>query len=279
MISVIIPTYNREKAIIPCIESVLNQTFREFEIIIVDDCSTDHTGEVLKPYLNDRFSYYRLDRNRRACYARNFGMRKARGELVAFQDSDDIWYPEKLEKQLKKLREEEADFVFCAMNRVMKDRTLHFPRRSLDVYHDFYRQELKLNAVSTQTILMKKDAAIDISFDESLKRYQDWDFAIRAAKKYKAAYVPEVLVDSVVGADSITSVNNEFDALNTIYQKYQDEIVPDEEIHAFYLWSLGDSLRRTDPKKAAFYFRKSLQIQPDRKVFTKYLLSLSGIRY
>ena len=279
MISVIIPTYNRENKIIPCVESVLNQTYKDFEIIIVDDCSTDRTGEILKPYLNDRFSYYRLDRNRRACYARNFGMRLAKGDLVAFQDSDDTWYPEKLEKQLKKLQEEDADFVFCVMNRVTPERTKHFPRRSLDVYHDFYRQELMLNAVSTQTILMKKDAALDISFDESLKRYQDWDFAIRAAKKYKAAYVPEILVDSVVGEDSITAVNSAYDALFTLYQKYQDEIVSDDEVHAFYLWSLGDCLRRSDTKKAASYFRKSLKLKPDRKVFAQFLLSSLGIRY
>lgn len=100
-VSVIIPTYNRAHLIGRAIKSVLNQTYKDFEIIIVDDGSTDKTEEVVKDFKDERVRYIRREKNKGGSAARNTGIKAARGEYIAFQDSDDEWLPEKLEKQMK----------------------------------------------------------------------------------------------------------------------------------------------------------------------------------
>ena len=111
MISVIIPTYNREKLIMPAIDSVLKQTYQDIELIVVDDGSTDRTVELLKTIKDPRFYFVQTERNSGAPAARNIGIKQSKGEYIAFHDSDDIWMPHKLEKQLKFLKENDADVV------------------------------------------------------------------------------------------------------------------------------------------------------------------------
>jgi len=102
-ISVIIPTFNREKLIGNSIKSVLNQTLKNFELIIVDDGSTDNTKEVVDKFQDKRIKYIKLDTNQGASNARNIGIKNAKGKYMSFQDSDDIFYPNKLEIQLNNI--------------------------------------------------------------------------------------------------------------------------------------------------------------------------------
>ena len=101
MFSIIVPMYNVEKYIEECIQSVVNQTYSNWELIIVDDCSTDNTDEVVNQYLTDeRIHYIKNDTNSGAAVSRNRALREAKGKWIAFLDSDDLWHPEKLEKQI-----------------------------------------------------------------------------------------------------------------------------------------------------------------------------------
>lgn len=101
MVSVIMPSYNTAEYIAESIQSVLNQTYTNWELIIVDDCSTDNTDETVEPYLRDsRISYLKNDKNSGAAVSRNRALREAKGKWIAFLDSDDLWLPEKLEKQI-----------------------------------------------------------------------------------------------------------------------------------------------------------------------------------
>ena len=101
LVSIIMSSYNTAKFISETIECVLAQTYPNWELLIVDDCSTDDTDEVVRPYLADeRIHYVKNDTNSGAAISRNRALREAKGKWVAFLDSDDLWLPEKLEKQL-----------------------------------------------------------------------------------------------------------------------------------------------------------------------------------
>lgn len=106
LVSIIMPSYNTGRFIAETIESVIAQTYTNWELIIVDDCSTDNTDDVVSPYLSDeRVRYIKNEKNSGAAVSRNRALRKAKGRWIAFLDSDDLWLPEKLEKQLNFMNE------------------------------------------------------------------------------------------------------------------------------------------------------------------------------
>lgn len=113
MISIIMPTYNCARFIAKSIESVLAQTYTDWELLIVDDCSTDNTISVVQPYLRDtRIHYFTLEHNSGAAIARNKALREAKGQYIAFLDSDDLWLPEKLQKQIDFMETNHYDFTY-----------------------------------------------------------------------------------------------------------------------------------------------------------------------
>ncbi len=112
-VSIIMPSYNTAKFISETIESVLAQTYTDWELIIVDDCSTDSTDDVIKPYLSDsRIIYIKNDKNSGAAVSRNRALREAKGKWIAFLDSDDLWLPEKLEKQIRFMKDGNYHFSY-----------------------------------------------------------------------------------------------------------------------------------------------------------------------
>ena len=100
LVSIIMPSWNTEKFIGKSIQSVLDQTYQNWELLIVDDCSTDRTDEVVASFVDARIKYFKNEKNSGAALTRNYAMREAQGEWIAFLDSDDLWMPEKLEKQV-----------------------------------------------------------------------------------------------------------------------------------------------------------------------------------
>jgi len=103
LISVIIPTYNRRDKVTYAVKSVLDQTYSNIEVIIIDDASTDNTEAEIKKIKDDRIRYIYLEKNHGAAGARNVGIKEANGTYIAFQDSDDIWEKEKLQMQIDKM--------------------------------------------------------------------------------------------------------------------------------------------------------------------------------
>lgn len=113
LVSIIMPSYNTGSFIGKSIKSVLAQTYENWELIIVDDCSTDKTDEIVKPFLKDsRIRYLKNDRNSGAALSRNRALREAKGKWIAFLDSDDLWFPEKLKKQISFMKENVCHFTY-----------------------------------------------------------------------------------------------------------------------------------------------------------------------
>lgn len=160
MISVVIPSYNRAKTIRMAVDSVLNQTYRDIELIIIDDASTDETGDIITRITDERIRYLRLEQRSGACNARNIGVLSAKGEFIAFQDSDDKWCLDKLEKQYRFMVDKNLDFSFCGMTRIMLEnpnRKYYYPNVDMDDNKDYFDQLLYLNRVGTQTIMCKRE--------------------------------------------------------------------------------------------------------------------------
>ena len=114
LVSIIMPSYNTAKYIKDSIESVLSQTYTNWELIIVDDCSTDNTDEVVGKFSDGRIRYFKNEKNSGAAVSRNKALREAKGRWIAFLDSDDLWLPEKLEKQIAFMKQN--GYVFSYTN-------------------------------------------------------------------------------------------------------------------------------------------------------------------
>lgn len=232
-VSVIIPTYNRAEVLPRSIESVLNQTFRNFELIIVDDASTDSTQEVVNSYDDDRIEYIRHSENRNGSAARNTGIRSAQGTYIALLDSDDEWYPEKLEKQISQLQSRSDDWVanYCRTTTKRDSKIIKFIAEVLshDAKHEGQKEIIKgLLTLSGfihggSTIVAKRDVVESIGgFDESFERNQDIEFTIRLASEGKIGYVDQILVR--LYESSRPSADTTAEAKKKLFESFQDEI-------------------------------------------------------
>jgi len=276
MISVIIPSYNRENKLIESIHSVLKQTYKDIEVIVVDDASTDNTEKAVRAIDDDRIRYFRQNINLGACAARNKGIELSRGELVAFQDSDDIWRPEKLEKQLNFLTEHGSDMVYCGMDRIYKGKKEYFPKQNGDQIT--IEELLSGNKISTQTILVRKVVAEDNKFDDKLRRFQDWDFALRILEKsYKINYLKESLVIARVGNDSISITEDSEKAYLQLADKHFLYYKDYPQSYADVCLKIAYRLRKSDRKKCRSYLIKSLQLKPSILTVIKLGLNLLHI--
>jgi len=207
MISVILPTYNRANLLPRAVQSVLSQTEKDIELIVVDDASTDDTAQVMAALADPRVRYLRQSENKGACAARNAGVKAARGEYIAFQDSDDAWHLDKLEKQLAFLKSTGADMVFCAFRRFEGEdareyRIVPDPAQTGEKVR--YEQLLEENLISTQTILGKRECFVKYPFDETFPRMQDWELVLRLSQMIDIRFQPLPLADVYLQKDSIS---------------------------------------------------------------------------
>lgn len=198
-VSVIIPTYNRAQLLRKAILSVLEQTCKDFEIIIVDDASTDKTREVVKEFDDKRIRYIYHDKNQGGAAARNTGIKAAKGEYIAFLDSDDEWLPHKLKKQIKILEKYEDISVvysnFVVIDGSDKFINLGFNQNQFPSGYIFRDVLLWKSACGyLQTMLVRKDCFEEIGyFDPEFAMAHDRDMAVRLAKRYKMYGMSEPL--------------------------------------------------------------------------------------
>ena len=281
LISVIIPTYNRGRLILDSVNSVLNQTYKNIELIVVDDCSTDDTEEILKSINDSRIRYEKLEKNSGACIARNRGIELSTGEFIAFNDSDDSWHSNKLEKQLNFLTRNCADVVSCSMSVYddeKNERLFEFPDSKL-AKEGFVscKALLKYNSTSTQLLFGKTECFKKIFFDPQMPRFQDWEECIRLSKDFGLYHQDKILVDTFIQPDSITkNPQKGVRGMEMLFEKHKDAILSDPEIVESFFRKKASFVCKTgkNPKEE---MKMIFKYNPTAKNFIKYSLSAIGV--
>lgn len=231
LVSVVLPVYNRAHLLPHAAASVLEQDYRELELIIVDDASTEDLQPVVEALGDDRVRYLRRTQNGGPAAARNTGIEAARGELVAFQDSDDEWLPQKLGRQVAALdARPEAVLAYTDVERFADGRSIVYPGAQLRRKSGDLRTEALHSGVLfayTQSWLVRRSALIAAgSFDVSFRRWEDWELCIRLTQHGPVVHIPGVFVTSRRVDDSIT---NDMNLCAPAVRKIIDKHLPDPQ--------------------------------------------------
>ncbi|MBN1103686.1 MAG: glycosyltransferase [Deltaproteobacteria bacterium] len=200
-VSVVIPTYNRAGPVCRAVTSVLLQDFRDFEILVVDDGSTDHTLERLKAF-GPLVKVFVHPENRGVSAARNTGIKASHGTWIAFLDSDDYWLPAKLSAQVDFFRRHHEAVVCQTQERwIRKGRWVNPMRKHLKPSGDIFEPSLKLCLVSPSAVMLRRTLLDEVGlFDESLPACEDYDLWLRVSCRYPVHLIERTLVVKEGGA-------------------------------------------------------------------------------
>jgi glycosyltransferase involved in cell wall biosynthesis len=183
LVSVVIPAYNKADFTTKAVESVLEQTYANIEIIAIDDNSTDDTYEKLTPYVKDNFILIRQSLNQGAAHSRNVGIKIAKGEYIAFLDCDDLYHPHKIEFCIANLEKNNVDFIYTPAYFIDKNDNI------IKKYNPAKAPLLLRNYICNSTPVMKKEIFDEIGlFDEDFFICADWDMWLRIREKYSMYY-------------------------------------------------------------------------------------------
>lgn len=251
-VSVIIPTYKRAHLVKRAIQSVLRQTFKSFEILVVDDGSADNTKSVVEAIGDERIRYIRHDVNKGLPATRNTGIAAAKGSFIAFLDDDDQWKETKLERQLEAIRKYDA--VLCGYTSTRNRRNPRYRRTVVD------SEVLRRGNIFAPSGLLARASVFDeLRFDAELPRGigEDWDMYIRMSQKYRIGYLEEPLMvyeDSAQPGRITTEQSNmtiaELEKRIKVFNKHKDFLGPywfDYHVAKFLLSHIryrGDKLKQ-----------------------------------
>lgn len=220
LVSIIMPAFNAEKTIGGSIQSVLNQTYSNWELIIIDDGSTDSTFETIKNFSDSRIKATRRE-NCGVASTRNYALSISKGEYIAFLDSDDLWLPEKLTKQVEILQTSDSSTGLIHTNYLEFDeRTEYSPKPFKNLFWlktegNVHEDLMVHDFVATLTVMIKKEVIEKVGiFSEDLHGTEDWDLWIRIAEHFTVQYIPTRLAKYRLVAGS----------LSKNYSKYELEL-------------------------------------------------------
>ena len=245
-VSVVLPTYNRAAVLGRAVESVLAQTWPDFELVVVDDGSTDDTAVLLQSYNDTRLRIIQHQRNRGIAAARNTGVLASRkAEWLAFIDSDDEWHSDKLEKQMgvaQMAGKGKTAVIYTSLTRHQNGRKSRFPQQGASGH--IHADLIGGNLVAASTALVRHDCfAHEEQFDERLSCLVDWELWLRLSHYYDFYFMDEPLVtahhlpDGVSGEDTAV-----LEALQHIVDKHQGSFTQDKKQLARYYYLIGDGL-------------------------------------
>lgn len=235
--SVVIPTYNRGYLIGKTIDSILNQTFTDFEILIIDDGSTDNTHEIVNAFKDPRLKYFKKENAERGA-ARNYGAKRAKGSYINFFDSDDLTYPNHLQVASEMISSHgHPEFIHLGYDHRLPDGTV---TRQINKFTDGILKELYFdNKLSCNGVFIRREICLEYPFEESrvLASSEDWQLWIRLNCRYKLHYT-NVITSSIVNHDqrSLFTIQAEKVIARDLYlieSLKNDELVVNSYRHSF----------------------------------------------
>jgi len=243
LVSVVIPTFNRPALLQRAITSVLAQTWSEFEIIVVDDASTEPIQQALNSLPPVIISVHTHSQCRGAAAARNTGIRASKGEFIAFLDDDDQWLPGKLEAQINKFKNVSAEtgLVYCGYV-IISDRTGTVVATRIPTEPPIgYIELLRSTVFPTSVPLIRKRCFEEVGlFDEALPGTQDRDMWLRLARRFSFDFIPDVLVQNHIhGYQITTNLPAKIRAKEMMLSKYYVDLLEHPSILATQLFRLG----------------------------------------
>jgi glycosyltransferase involved in cell wall biosynthesis len=279
LISIIVPTYNRAHVLLRAIRSVLSQTFTDFELIIVDDGSTDETSLMVERFASPRVRYLRHNKNSGASSARNTGIEASRGHYIAFLDSDDEWGPSKLQEQVAIFSRVNAE-VGVIYSGFFYDSKPSGKKKQfcLNLRGNIHETILIHNpGLNNSSALLKKECFQRCGlFDESLPASEDWDLFIRISERYHFFPVLKPLVTIHRDGYRIsTDYERRVVAHNKILQKYFNELQRAPKALANHYYLIGTYLLYCNKyNEARTFFQRSIAANPYKmKSYLTFLLS------
>ncbi|HXX81218.1 MAG TPA: glycosyltransferase [Thermodesulfovibrionales bacterium] len=222
MISVVMPVWNRSTVVGRAIESVLGQSYKDFELIIIDDGSHDSIDDVVRPFLSERVKYYRIE-HRGVSAARNLGVQRATGELVAYLDSDNVWHSDFLAQMEDALSSVDYDAAYCLARRFVRAQNGEIVEDGVLGREFCFKELLENNYIDLNTFVhTRRIFDLKGGFDEKLRRLNDWDMIIRIAAWGEIKCVPAILVDYYhqVEENAISLVEDHESAKKAILARY-----------------------------------------------------------
>jgi glycosyltransferase involved in cell wall biosynthesis len=282
VVSVIIPTYNRAHLLCRAMQSVLNQTYLDFELIIVDDGSTDNTDKIIKEFQehDKRIKYIRHEKNKGGSAARNSGIKISRGEYIAFLDSDDEWLPRKMEKQEIKFQNalDNVGVIYSGFSCISESSGKIIAKITPTLRGNVYTNLLEGCILGSPTPLIKKICFRKAGFfDETLPSCQDWDMWIRLSKYYAFDFVPDILAKHHIHGSQISvNLNAKIVARKKLVEKYWVDLSRKSKILSILLKRLGIlCCLNGDSREGRRYFLGSIKRKPLQKGgYVNFLLSL-----
>lgn len=287
LISVVMASYNHEQFISETIESVLNQSFRDIELVIVEDCSKDNSGEIVRAYQekDGRLRAVFHGENKGIAKTFNDGIDQATGKFLAIIGSDDLWVEDKLEKQMKILRENEDLIVHSGAvtidakgDRVERPAQKRRIGRKREKSGNVFGELLAGNFVCGSSIIFKKSNLNGIRFDERYRYVNDYKFTLDLARKYEFHFIPEALVKYRVHGGNITLRDEagwleDFASFGKeLLEKYDSEF--SSRARANFLFKIASDARcRGDMADAAKYILRAISKRPFMAKYWRFLLS------
>lgn len=237
LISIIMPSYNTGKYIKDSIDSIIAQTYKNWELIIIDDCSTDNSNEIIESYSEPRIRLLKNKTNLGAALSRNSGLREAKGKYIAFIDSDDIWVSEKLEKQVDFIKKNDYAFIFSDYRICLNGKWENVIRTAPDTVDR--KMIYRYCYFSTITVMYDADKVGLIQIKD-LKKNNDYAMWITALSRVEAHRQPECLSyyikhdNSISGGSKLTLIKYHYILWNYGFDKSPPKAVLLTLINVFF---------------------------------------------